>query len=269
MKKTVKPGNVYGFTGNPKSGKRSICQYRSEFHGAVHVRFGQQLIAITRLLYTLTDSHFNEVNQSKEISEEFTMTPLALMERTKDAIETYEQDENFMLKQTMNRIQSFIDKGHNVWISNVNSNKEAETLKKRFKATIVLLRRKSVSLNGYQGVDKRFIDLEIDNDGSLDELYKFSNYVVDSRLSNARKVLTCQKNSVLNNAKEHLGEIARDLLNAEILDQTKMSECYKINKDGTREFCAYKMDSNSKLDLILRECHRQLALLISEETGAE
>jgi len=39
MKKTVKPGNVYGFTGNPKSGKRSICQYRSEFHGAVHVRF--------------------------------------------------------------------------------------------------------------------------------------------------------------------------------------------------------------------------------------
>lgn len=267
---TIKPGNVYGFTGNKKSGKRAICEHRANFHGAIHIRFGQQLIAITKYLYTLDETHFNEVNQTKQINEECSLTPLDLLERTRVAIETYEKDENFLLKQTLNRIQSFVNKGLNVWISNVTTNNEAQILKQRFKAMIILVNRKAELSNGYQGVDKRFVDLEIENDGSLEDLYKYSNHIVTVRLNNERKALSATKAMVLNNAKQHLGDIARELLKAEILNEKQMSQCYVLTKkDGIKVCWEYKMDSNSRLDEIFRECYQKLSLLISEEIGVE
>ncbi len=272
-------GNVYGFTGNKHTGKRTLCRYRATIHGAVHIRFGQNIEAVTKVVYDfLTDEHFTDARLHLPVSDRQPDTPYELFRRTERAIvKANNNNTSFFLEQTLGQIEKFVKAGCNVWISNVCSNVEATALKNRFNASIIKLTRKTSKLpmDTKQEVSEDLVDDTLANDGSIEELYRLSDAVISWKKSSVFIQTLRLKTQVLNNTMERMECIGKELLEAKLIDgDSKVSRpCYRYTiKDGktvVNEITERKIVENAAFDEICKDYIRRLSELIFTSRGVE
>lgn len=171
---------LIAITGKAGAGKDTVCDYLSRNHGFVKTSFAARLKEVAKIKFGLTDDDVNTQEGKKRHIERWgkTVRQLLQLEGTEGSQPLYGQD--FWMKHWQEGVDKLCAEGHtNITVSDCRFDHEAEYLASAGAIIVEVARDDSQgNLAGDEkqhiserGVDAKYVQCRILNNGSLEDLW--------------------------------------------------------------------------------------------------
>lgn len=180
--------NVIAITGFKRAGKDIVSEYISKKYGYTHVKVASKLKSIIKLAFDLNDEDVESFKKDL-VNDRLGVSPRRLMDFIGTQVFQHELNEIMPHIGRKYWIQDLLHKhsqpNQSIVISDLRFHHELEELKKKDSCLILRVQRdaciESKELVSEQEISDLKVDYELDNNGSIEELYSQIDSILTER----------------------------------------------------------------------------------------